>query len=84
MIEPTETETLDRLDHFAEAMERIAREAAEKPDLLHEAPFTTPVARLDEGRAARDLVLHWKASPKRPAAGSAKGADTGQGAAARS
>jgi glycine dehydrogenase subunit 2 len=62
MIEPTETETLDRLDHFAEAMERIAREAAENPDLLHEAPLTTPVSRLDEGRAARELKLHWKAA----------------------
>jgi glycine dehydrogenase subunit 2 len=61
MIEPTETETLDRLDHFAEAMERIAQEAAESPDLLHEAPLTTPVSRLDEGRAARELKLHWKA-----------------------
>jgi glycine dehydrogenase subunit 2 len=67
MIEPTETETMDRLDHFATAMERIAREAAESPDLLHDAPLTTPVSRLDEGRAARELRLHWKSSPK-PAA----------------
>jgi glycine dehydrogenase subunit 2 len=67
MIEPTETETLDRLDHFAGAMERIAIEAAEQPDLLHEAPLSTPVSRLDEGRAARELVLHWKARPKRAA-----------------
>jgi len=62
MIEPTETETLDRLDHFAEAMERIAHEAAENPDLLRDAPLTTPVSRLDEGRAARELKLHWKSS----------------------
>ena len=62
MIEPTETETLDRLDHFAEAMERIAREAAENPDLLRDAPLTTPVSRLDEGRAARELKVHWKTS----------------------
>ena len=67
MIEPTETETLDRLEHFAETMERIAREAAENPDLLHDAPLTTPVSRLDEGRAARELRLHWKSAPK-PAA----------------
>jgi len=64
MIEPTETETLDRLDHFAGAMERIAREAAENPDLLRDAPLTTPVSRLDEGRAARELKLHWKATAK--------------------
>jgi len=65
MIEPTETETLDRLDHFAAAMERIAREAEEKPQLLHDAPLTTPVSRLDEGKAARELVLHWRAGGSR-------------------
>ena len=65
MIEPTETETLDRLDHFAAAMERIAREAEENPKLLLEAPLTTPVSRLDEGRAARELVLHWRAGGSR-------------------
>ena len=61
MIEPTETETLDRLEHFARAMEQIAREAAEEPDVLHGAPYTTPVRRLDEGRAARELKLKWAA-----------------------
>jgi glycine dehydrogenase subunit 2 len=65
MIEPTETETLDRLDHFAAAMERIAREAEENPKLLLEAPLTTPVSRLDEGKAARELVLHWRAGGSR-------------------
>src|SRR5207249_108770 len=60
MIEPTETEALDRLEHFASAMERIAREAAEDPRLLREAPHQTPVGRLDEGRAARELVLRWR------------------------
>ncbi|MFI5370626.1 MAG: aminomethyl-transferring glycine dehydrogenase subunit GcvPB [Candidatus Eisenbacteria bacterium] len=72
MIEPTETETLDRLDHFVAAMERIAREAVEQPDLLHEAPLATPVSRLDEGRAARELVLHWRARARR-ATGVAEG-----------
>jgi glycine dehydrogenase subunit 2 len=75
MIEPTETETLDRLDHFAAVMERIAREAAEKPDLLLDAPLTTPVSRLDEGRAARELKLHWRSVPRR-AAGSPQQAAT--------
>jgi glycine dehydrogenase subunit 2 len=69
MIEPTETETLDRLDHFAAALEQIAREAAEHPEILHEAPHVTPVSRLDEGRAARDLRLTWAAPA--PAAGPA-------------
>jgi glycine dehydrogenase subunit 2 len=68
MIEPTETETLDRLDHFAEAMERIAQEARDNPASLHDAPHSTPVSRLDEGRAARELVLHWRARPKTDAA----------------
>ena len=61
MIEPTETETLDRLEHFALAMERIAREATDHPDLLLNAPHDTPVSRLDEGRAARELILKWRA-----------------------
>ncbi len=68
MIEPTETETLDRLEHFAEAMEQIAREAAANPELLHSAPHTTPSGRLDEGRAARELVLRWSGSASATAA----------------
>ena len=59
MIEPTETETLDRLDHFADVMLRIAEEAREHPSQLLDAPFTTPSRRLDEGRAARELRLRW-------------------------
>jgi glycine dehydrogenase subunit 2 len=62
MIEPTETETLDRLDHFADAMEQIAREAAENPAILRDAPHSTPSGRLDEGRAARELKVRWSAS----------------------
>jgi glycine dehydrogenase subunit 2 len=59
MVEPTETESKDTLDAFAQAMLQVAREAAEDPDLLHRAPITTPVRRLDEGRAARDVKLRW-------------------------
>jgi glycine dehydrogenase subunit 2 len=44
-------------------MERIAAEAAETPQLLHDAPLTTPVSRLDEGRAARELKLTWSMAP---------------------
>jgi glycine dehydrogenase subunit 2 len=58
MIEPTETESRETLDAFAEAMIQIAQEAREDPDLLHSAPHATPVSRLDEVRAARDKVLH--------------------------
>jgi glycine dehydrogenase subunit 2 len=53
MIEPTETESKETLDAFAEAMLRIADEAREQPDLLHDAPHETPVRRLDEVTAAR-------------------------------
>ncbi len=59
MIEPTETESIETLDAFAEALERIAEEARTDPDLLHGAPHNAPVRRLDEVRAARELVLHW-------------------------
>ena len=59
MIEPTETESRETLDAFAEAMIAIAREARETPELLHEAPHVTPVSRLDEVRAARQPDLRW-------------------------
>jgi glycine dehydrogenase subunit 2 len=57
MIEPTESETKRSLDRFAEAMIAIAGEAQSNPELVREAPHTTPVGRLDEARAARDLRL---------------------------
>ena len=57
MIEPTETESKQTLDAFAKAMESIAKEAREDPELLHHAPYNTPVRRCDEVKAARELVL---------------------------
>jgi glycine dehydrogenase subunit 2 len=57
MIEPTETETKETLDDFAEALSTIAREARETPELLHEAPHTRPVRRLDEVKAVKELVV---------------------------
>ncbi len=57
MIEPTETESKQTLDAFAEALLQIAAEARSDPALLHEAPHTTPVGRLDEVKAAKELVL---------------------------
>jgi glycine dehydrogenase subunit 2 len=57
MIEPTETESKETLDAFAEALRRIAEEARTQPELLHEAPHRAPVRRLDEVKAARELVL---------------------------
>jgi glycine dehydrogenase subunit 2 len=57
MIEPTETEAKETLDEFAEAMQAIAREAGEEPELLHAAPHSQPVGRLDEVKAVRQLVV---------------------------
>ena len=57
MIEPTETESKQNLDAFIDAMKAIAAEAAENPDLLHEAPGTPKVRRLDETAAARNPRL---------------------------
>ncbi len=57
MIEPTETEAKETLDEFADAMKAIAREAAEEPELLHEAPHSQPVGRLDEVKAVKQLVV---------------------------
>jgi glycine dehydrogenase subunit 2 len=59
MVEPTETETKETLEGFAAAIRQAAAEARNDPDLLHEAPLTTPVRRLDEARAARHLKLRW-------------------------
>ena len=59
MIEPTETETRETLDAFAEAMLAIAREAAEMPELLKEAPRNRPVRRLDEVLAAKRAVVKY-------------------------
>jgi glycine dehydrogenase subunit 2 len=57
MIEPTETESKETLDHFAETLIKVAEEAHTNPELLKEAPHHTPVGRLDEVKAAKELVL---------------------------
>ncbi len=59
MIEPTETEGKPGLDAFIHAMREIARECEQEPDLVHGAPWSTPVKRVDEVAAARNLVLRW-------------------------
>src|SRR5262249_23235698 len=60
MIEPTESESLEELDLFIDAMKAIAREAEDDPDLIKNAPHSTRVTRLDETAAARKPVLRWK------------------------
>jgi glycine dehydrogenase subunit 2 len=57
MIEPTETESRETLDSFIEAMRTIAREAVSDPALLHDAPHSSPVRRLDEVKAAKELKV---------------------------
>jgi len=59
MIEPTETESKETLDAFAETMIKIVAEARENPELLHEAPLSVPLRRLDEVQAARNPVLRY-------------------------
>ena len=60
MIEPTETESKETLDAFAKVMLKIAQEAKDNPELLHDAPHNTPVGRLDEVAAARNPVLCYR------------------------
>jgi glycine dehydrogenase subunit 2 len=60
MIEPTETETKERLDHFAEVVRAILDEAKDDPEVARTAPHTTPVRRLDEARAAKRPVVRWR------------------------
>jgi glycine cleavage system P protein (glycine dehydrogenase) subunit 2 len=62
MIEPTETESRETLDAFCDAMLQIAREAREDPKVIHDAPVTTPVRRLDQTLAARQPRLRWTPS----------------------
>lgn len=59
MIEPTETESRSSLDGFVDAMQRIARESSTTPDTVTSAPVLTPVGRLDESRAAKELNVVW-------------------------
>jgi glycine cleavage system P protein (glycine dehydrogenase) subunit 2 len=61
LIEPTETESKEELDGFIAAMKEIARDARTKPQQVKGAPYNTPVRRLDDVKAARELDLVWRA-----------------------
>ena len=61
LIEPTETESKETLDAFVDALAAIVDEARNDPELLHSAPHSSPVRRLDETAAARQPNLRWKA-----------------------
>ena len=60
MIEPTETESKETIDAFIAVMRKIAAEAAEDPNILHEAPHNTPISRPDETTAARNPILKYQ------------------------
>jgi len=64
LIEPTESVGHADLDAFIEAMKDIDREARENPQILHDAPVSTRIGRLDEASAARKPVLRWKKDPE--------------------
>jgi len=60
MIEPTESESRESCDQFIEVMKKIAQEVEENPELVKGAPYNTPVSRLDEVKATKDLNVRWK------------------------
>jgi glycine dehydrogenase subunit 2 len=60
LIEPTETESRQTLDAFIAALKEIRDEAYSQPDLVKGAPYSMPVRRLDDVKAARELDLAWK------------------------
>jgi glycine dehydrogenase subunit 2 len=66
MIEPTETETKERLDHFAGVVREILAEAKRDPEIARNAPHTTPVRRLDEAGAAKRPVVRWRPDADNP------------------
>ena len=68
MVEPTETETKESLDAFADAIEQILAEAEDDPEMAKQAPYTTPVRRLDEVKATRKPVVRQPLGLERPAA----------------
>ena len=68
MIEPTETETKETLDHFIDVMEELHKLAHNNPEALHEMPRNAAAGRVDEVRAARHPVLSHMMTPKRPPA----------------
>ena len=70
MIEPTETECKETLDDFCDALIAICKEAASNPDLLHDAPSTQIVGRLDEALAVKNLDVKWSPAVKSPSGAS--------------
>jgi glycine dehydrogenase subunit 2 len=63
LIEPTETESKETLDEFVEVMGALLERAAEDPQSMRDAPLPTPVRRLDDVKAARELDIAWRGEP---------------------
>jgi glycine dehydrogenase subunit 2 len=82
LIEPTETESKEALDGFIAAMVQIKQEAEQEPDRVRGAPWTLPVRRLDDVRAAKQLDLTWKPAAAATAAAPGSGAVAAMGAPA--
>ena len=61
MIEPTENESKETIDGFIDVLRKIAKEAAEQPDVVKSAPNNTPIRRVDDVLAAKQPVLTWRA-----------------------
>ena len=59
MVEPTETQTKQTLDDFADAMKQNLKESKENPEIVLNAPQNTPVGRIDEVLAAKEPILSW-------------------------
>jgi glycine dehydrogenase subunit 2 len=76
MVEPTETESIETLDHFVGVMREIAERAVTDPDSIKRAPITTPVGRLDEAAAARRPDLRYVFPSERDAPDAPAGAST--------
>ena len=62
LIEPTETEAKEELDGFVDVMIKIQQEAEQEPETVKGAPYTLPVRRLDDVKAAKELDLVWQQS----------------------
>ena len=60
MVEPTETESRETLNAFADIMIQIAADIEQQPETVHNAPQTTPIGRPDEVKAAREPKLRWE------------------------
>jgi glycine dehydrogenase subunit 2 len=75
MIEPTETEPKERLDDFVDIVGSILDEAKEDPDKVRNAPYTTPVRRLDEAGAAKRPIVRWRPDAENPGDPERAGAD---------